>query len=135
MKRQDGPALNDRQYLQHCRQLLSGFAATLLQRTEALDREESLRELARAFGRLATGDAAPYRDGPALVSRLFTTFPDFAPTFPRELLWFFGGDCLHYMPDEEIELFQQLEDLRGAAARRGEVLDLRAARANLLKLQ
>ena len=49
---------------------------------------------------------------PALVARLFTTYPDFAPTFPRELLWFFGGDCLHYMPDEEIATFQQLEELR-----------------------
>ena len=127
--------MNDRQYLHYCRQLLSGFAATLLQRTAALDRAEPLRELARAFDHLSAEDAALYRDGPALVSRLFTTYPDFAPTFPRELLWFFGGDCLHYMPDEEIELFQQLEDLRGAAARRGEVLDLRAARANLLKLQ
>ena len=34
---------------------------------------------------------------------------------PRDLLWFFGGDCLHYMPDEEISLFQQLDEQRQAA--------------------
>ncbi len=70
-----------------------------------------------------------------LVNRLFTTYPDFAPTLPRELLWFFGGDCLHFMPDEEIALYQQLDELRHEAAARGEIMDLRAARAKLLQLQ
>ena len=39
------------------------------------------------------------------------------------------------MPDEEIQLFQQLEEQRIAAAAKGERLDLREARAKLLKLQ
>ena len=39
------------------------------------------------------------------------------------------------MPDDEIELHQQLEELRSAAAAAGEQLDLRAARSKLLKLQ
>ena len=28
----------------------------------------------------------------------------------RDLLWYFGGDCLHYMPDDEIEKYQQLDE-------------------------
>ena len=127
--------MDDRHYLQYCRELLGEFAETLNRRTASLDEDDSLRQLATAFRDLAAGNGDLYGDGPQLVSRLFTTYPDFAPTFPRELLWFFGGECLHYMPDEEIDLFQQLEEKRRAAAAAGETRDLREARANLLKLQ
>lgn len=128
--------MNDEQYLLHCRQLLAEFADTLSRRTESLADTDSLRELGDAFQRLARdNDADLYAEAPGLVNRLFTTYPDFAPTLPRELLWFFGGDCLHFMPDDEIALYQQLDDQRTEAASRGEIFDLRAARAKLLKLQ
>ena len=128
--------MNDPQYLLHCRQLLADFARTMTQRTDAMAETDSLRQLAGAFQQLADDNQSDlYRVGPSLVDRLFTTYPDFAPTLPRELLWFFGGDCLHYMPDDEIALYQQLDELRAVAAGRGETLDLRAARAKLLKLQ
>jgi len=127
--------MNDDQYLKHCLDMLSEFAQTLVARTEHLPEEDSLRELAAAFQALPESGGDIYTEGAGLVSRLFTTYPDFAPTLPRALLWFLGGDCLHYMPDDEIDLFQQLDDMRAAAASRGETLDLRAARAKLLKLQ
>lgn len=127
--------MDDTQYAAHCREQLQEFARTLQQRTQHLPENDSLRELAASFVALCEDPVDVYADGPALVSRLFTTYPDFAPTFPRELLWFFAGECLHYMPDEEIELFQRLDERRVAAAARGEVLDLREARASLRKLQ
>ena len=127
--------MNDEQYLHHCTSLLDEFSRNFLKRTESLDKEDSLRELAGAFGNLALGTADFYADGQTLVSRLFVTYPDFSPTFPRELLWFLGGDCLHFMPDDEIELHQQLEDERHTLAARGEVIDFAEARAKLLKLQ
>jgi len=127
--------MNDEQYLQYCGELLASFAKDLVTRTEHLPTEDSLRELAASFQALANGEGDVYTEGANLVGRLFTTYPDFAPTLPRELLWFFGGDCLHFMPDEEIGQYQQLEEMRVAAAARGETLDLRAARAKLLKLQ
>jgi len=127
--------MNDEQYLAHCQEQLNDFAQGLVKRTEHLPANDTLRELAQAFQSLAAGDASLYEEGPTLVTRLFTTYTDLAPSFPRELLWFFGGDCLHYMPDTEIAVFQQLADLRSEAAAKGEVLDLRAARAELLSLQ
>jgi hypothetical protein len=42
---------------------------------------------------------------------------------PRDLLWFFGGDCLHYMPDEEIGLFQELDERRHQAELDGAPFD------------
>ena len=121
--------------MQHCRQQFHDFCAALMTRTESLADADSLRELAVAFEKVASGQADLYEKAPALISRLFETYPDFAPTFPRDLLWFLGGECLHYMPDEEITVFQQLDELRGAAQIRGEVLDFQAARAKLMKSQ
>lgn len=127
--------MNDEQYLNHCRELLQNFAQEMGQRTEFLAENDPLRELTAEFQAIAEHGADLYAEGPLLVTRLFTHFPDFAPTFPRDLLWFFGSDCLHYMPDEEISGFQELGRLRLAAADRGETLNIRDARAKLLKLQ
>jgi hypothetical protein len=128
--------MNDEQYLQHCRTLLGDFAATLSRRTETLEPEDTLRLLADDFKRLANDPEADlYGEAGPLVDRLFTTYPDFAPTFPRALLWFLGGDCLHFLADEEIALYQELDEKRAEAAAAGEILDLALARAKLLNLQ
>jgi hypothetical protein len=126
--------MNDERYLGYCRALLADFSQSLATRTRGLPEDHPLRELADAFGSLgASGDF--YTLGPELVARLFDTHTDFAPTFPRDLLWFFGGDCLHYMADEEIARCQQLDELRLAAEHRGESFDWRESRAKLLNLQ
>ena len=127
--------MDDKQYAQYCQQLLEEFSTTTEKRLEHLPENDPLRELGSRFKALAAGEGDLYVDGPMLVSRLFTTYPDFAPAFPRDLLWFFGGECLHYMPDEEISAYQKLDDMRSAAALRGETLSMREARANLMGLQ
>ena len=99
--------MNDNEYLEHCVGLLQDFSREFLTRTRDLTPENDLRDLALAFASLTSGERDMYLEGPALVSRLFTAYPDFAPTFPRDLLWFFGGECLHFMPDEEIAEFEE----------------------------
>jgi len=121
--------------MQHCRAQFEAFSKTLVSRTESLEEGDSLRALALSFESVARQEDEIYAEGPMLVSRLFTTYPDFAPTFPRELLWFLGGECLHYLTDEEISIFQQLDEMRGAAVNRGEVLDFQLARAKLMNSQ
>jgi hypothetical protein len=128
--------MNDEQYLQYCRTLLADFSHTFATRTAALPADHPLRELALGFKELDDRTAVDlYTLGPDLVSRLFDTYPEFAPTFPRQLLWFLGGDCLHYMADEEIAEYQLLEDLRVEAASNGKVFNIIEARAKLLNLQ
>lgn len=127
--------MNDSQYAIHCQEQLAEFAADMTKRLEHLPEGDSLRELADRFSTLGKDKGDLYIDGTTLVSRLFTTYPDFAPTFPRDLLWFLGGECLHYMPDSEIAAYQKLDDMRYEAAQRGETLNLREARASLLSLQ
>jgi hypothetical protein len=127
--------MNNDQYLLHCKAVFSEFTENFLSRTQTLEETDSLRELAMAFKTVSLGELDLYADGSTLVSRLFTTYPDFSPTFPRELLWFLGGDCLHFMPDDEIALYQTLEEQREETAARGEIIDFTAARAKLLTLQ
>ncbi|NWL81060.1 dehydrogenase [Pseudomonas taiwanensis] len=61
--------------------------------------------------------------GQDLISQVFHRYPQIAHLVPRDLLWFFGGDCLHFMPDEEIELFQRLDERRYDAEQNGEPFD------------
>jgi len=51
-------------------------------------------------------------DGQKLVTQQIAKYPDLTECWARDLLWYFGGDCLHYMPDDEIEKFQQLDEAR-----------------------
>ncbi len=61
--------------------------------------------------------------GQDIISQVFQRYPQIAHMVPRDLLWFFGGDCLHFMPDDEIDKYQQLEDRRYAALEAGEDFD------------
>jgi hypothetical protein len=127
--------MTEQQYLDYNRALLAQFTLTFTTRTEQLPHDHPLRELAQSFAALQESGGDFYSEAPVLIARLFDTYPEFAPTFPRQLLWFLGGDCLHYMADDEIDQYQQLEELRMAAARRGDTFDFQEARAKLLNLQ
>lgn len=70
--------------------------------------------------------------GQALMCRVVGSYPHLMPLLYRDLLWFFGGDCLHYMPDEEISVFQQLDELREIAKSERQIFDYKEARAKLM---
>lgn len=61
--------------------------------------------------------------GQDLICQVFHRYPQIAHLVPRDLLWFFGGDCLHYMPDDEISLFQDLDERRHQAELDGAPFD------------
>ena len=61
--------------------------------------------------------------GQDLICQVIHRYPQIAHLVPRDLLWFFGGDCLHFMPDEEITLFQALDERRYEAEQNDEPFD------------
>ena len=61
--------------------------------------------------------------GQDLMCQIIQRYPQIAHLIPRDLLWFFAGDCLHYMPDEEIDLYQALEERRFEAEENDEPFD------------
>ena len=115
--------MNDQQYASHCRTLLADFAAALCRRTQSLTGDDTLRGLAEDFQRLATDPEADlYVQAAALIDRLFTTYPDFAPTFPQELLWFLAGTACISCQTRKSVLYQQLDELRSQAGAAGQIL-------------
>lgn len=73
-------------------------------------------------------------NGQLLISKIVACYPHITPHVPRELFWFFGGDCLHYMPDEEIAGYQRLDELRFEAEENGEEFDFEKERVRIFGL-
>ncbi|HEY7884134.1 MAG TPA: PA2817 family protein [Cellvibrionaceae bacterium] len=92
---------------------------------------EYLSEL-EALPRLQEPDYSA--QGQALLCRSIAALPHLTPLIPRDLLWHFGGDCLHYMPDEEIAIFQQLDERCHEAQSQGLNFNYEDERAKLLGL-
>ncbi|UXZ44235.1 PA2817 family protein [Pseudomonas soli] len=61
--------------------------------------------------------------GQDLICQVIQRYPQIAHLVPRDLLWFFGGDCLHFMPDEELALYKELEERRYLAEQKGETFE------------
>lgn len=74
------------------------------------------------IAQMQRGDDERYL-GQELVSQVLQRYPQIAHQVPRDLLWFFGGECLHFMPDEEIANYQLLDERRSIALERGEAFD------------
>lgn len=92
---------------------------------------ESLGSLAERFRDLSRRPAALLDEGPSLVFQLLTIAPGAAQDFPRDLIWYLGGECLHFMPDDEIARYSALDDDRRAAAGRGETFPWEQARSQV----
>lgn len=96
------------------------------------DDHEFLREITSLY---SNPDSPQFlTKGQDLLCKVVATYPHLMPLLHRDLLWFFGGDCLHYMPDEEIARFQRLDELRHDAAASGEAFSYPEARAQILGL-
>ena len=80
-------------------------------------------------GLLTDFDESQYL-GQDILCQVITRYPQIAHLVPRDLLWFFAGDCLHYMPDDEIELYQALEERRFEAEENDD-----EARAEALRIE
>lgn len=72
--------------------------------------------------------------GQQLVTRQIAQYPDLTECWARDLLWYFGGDCLHFMPDDEIEKFQKLDDARYEAIENGKAFEREKIRNRIFGL-
>ncbi|TWH64525.1 hypothetical protein LX59_02476 [Azomonas agilis] len=96
--------------MEQAQSLLHQMRALLVAVTEAEQiPQESHQYFLERFDELLQ-DPSERHSGQEIVGQMFMRYPQIAHLIPRELLWFFGGDCLHFMPDAEIERFQNLED-------------------------
>jgi len=129
----------EQQHLQYHLELLEAFIAQIEQQPpfHYQDREEKddlfLNNLKILCKAPHTNVNFLY-DGQELLCRIITTYPHLTPLLYRDLLWFFGGDCLHFMPDEEIANYQSLDEQRHDAAISGRKFSYKDERAKIFGL-
>ena len=92
-----------------------------------------LERFEELIAQLETGDQDALYSGQEVICQVITRYPQVAHLIPRDLLWYFGGDCLHYMPDEEIAQYQLLDEHQAEAEARGEEFDWEQARQLLMQ--
>ncbi|MFT6221328.1 MAG: hypothetical protein ACJA0C_000729 [Candidatus Endobugula sp.] len=125
------------QYLKHHVDLLQAFSDSAQQTTPFTQPDLNNEDEAAFIATLKKLCEMPeYNDdmnekGQWFVSRVVSAYSHLMPLLNRDLLWFFGGNCLHYMPDDEISFYQQLEELRFSAEDAGHDFDYAAAKQSL----
>lgn len=72
-----------------------------------------------------------YEAGQDLFSKIGTHQPQLMPAVDRALLWLFGGECMHFLSDEEITRFQHLDEMAAEAEAEGKEYDYRSAGRSL----
>ena len=65
--------------------------------------DEILHQLDQVIDQLREHSGAGYQEGHDWVVQIFTHLPQLNPVIDRDILWYFGGDCLHFLTDDEIE--------------------------------
>ncbi len=76
--------------------------------------ERLIARLERLLELMSQASTEYEHQGRLVIGTIQSQFPELWPLVDRELLWFFGGDCLHFLGDEEIAAFQEREDLGGS---------------------
>jgi len=69
-----------------------------------------LHQLEEIIDQLTQHTDTAWQDAGSWLSNTMALAPQVAPLIDRELLWFFGGDCLHFLTDEEINQFQRQDE-------------------------
>ena len=110
---------------QHCQTVLP-FCSD-----EATDVDQEVLLLLKTISEADRVDETFQLTGQTTLTRIISNYPHITPEINRDLLWFFGGECLHYMADEELEKYQQLDELMHADA---DSFDYSQAKAKVFKL-
>lgn len=95
--------------------------------------DEILHQLTQVIDQLTQHTDSGYTQGQDWITHIFNHLPQLSPAIERDLLWFFGGDCLHFLTDEEINLFQQIDEIEAQHEQEQKPFDRQSAKDLLLK--
>ncbi len=124
-------------FFQFQQQLLQGLLEAADRQLPQEHRSEDDQALIDTLATLAQSESQSEEfrsSGQWAITRIVSAYPALMPQLPRDLFWLFGGECLHYMPDDEIERFQQLDERRFAAEDDNTEFDYEKERAAILGL-
>lgn len=74
-----------------------------------------------------------YQEAQQLVESIIANYPLLTPALNRDLLWLLGGNCMHFLGDEEIASFQRIDEYQYEAQQKGETLSFKEAKLALMK--
>jgi len=57
------------------------------------------------------------------MCQVIERYPQIAHLVPRDLLWYFGGACFNFLSDEELDMYEALEERRHEAEQNDEPFD------------
>ena len=86
---------------------------------------------------LADGDINQeelYQQGQQLIETIIANYPMITPALNRDILWLLGGNCMHFLSDEELQKYQAIDELIYAAESEGKMLSFKEAKAQAFKL-
>ena len=63
-------------------------------------------------------------DTQELIGRFIRCYPNLVPLMHRGLLYFVGGECLHYLGDKELALYQSIDEQLYELESAGETADI-----------
>ena len=126
-------SIYDQEYYIYHLELLTAFSAQI-QSLPPFNSEHPSEDDQEFLAALAELQQQPQginflEQGQVLMCRVVGSYPHLMPLLYRDLLWFFGGDCLHFMPDEEIAVFQRLDEQREEAKEQQVPFSYKEARA------
>ena len=61
--------------------------------------------------------------GQDIMCQVIERYPQIAHLVPRDLLWYFGGACFNFLSDEELDMYEALEERRYEAEQNDEPFD------------
>jgi hypothetical protein len=127
----------EQDYQQYHLQLLRAFIAQIEQQPPFVlnvctEEDQIFLTEIKALAQEEQNSSEFLNNGQQLLCRTVAGYPHLMPLLYRDLLWFFGGDCLHFMPDDEIARFQLLDELRHEAALTSQTFSYENERAKVL---
>jgi hypothetical protein len=72
--------------------------------------------------------------GQQIINHIIAHYPAITPLMHRDLLWHVAGDCLHFLSDEEMQRYQDLEERYYELSQSDEQVSYSNLRAQLLGL-
>ena len=93
--------------------------------------EDILQQFRSLIDQLKEHRDTAYESGQDLLAHIGTHHPQLMPVLDRGLFWFFRGECLHYLTDEEIDRFQHMDEAAAQHEADGEDYDYHAASRSL----
>ncbi|MGK0440434.1 MAG: hypothetical protein ACJA0N_000223 [Pseudohongiellaceae bacterium] len=87
---------------------------------------------ALAGGELTQEDI--YEKGQYFIEGIIANYPMITPVLNRDILWLLGGNCMHFMADEEIQKYQALDEIFYQAQQQDKPISYQEAKAQAFHL-